>query len=273
MELENESVVDTGAEGADTSQESSGAGPAAPAEQPFDLDSAQKFRFEGREWTPKDFRGAYMMHADYTRKTQQLTEQSRFHDHLEDDLEKVKANPALRAEFLKIYPQKFHRYLNYVLPQTSGQSQPGSPGQQSQYQNDPALLERLESVESGFKEQRQAALDQEIDAVFSKMTQKYPDALEDLVMAKANAFIDSNSHIKNFKMTTSQWESIFKSTQDQVENAFKAKYSKQVNQQKTANMKGKDVASGGGIPGRAPVKPRTIKEAGELLRQDLARNS
>lgn len=251
-----------------TQDQSLGDAPASPAEQPqvLDLDSVPKFRYGGREWTPKDFQGAYMMHADYTRKSQQLAEERNFYANLRPDLAKVRANPTLRSEFLKTYPQSFHHWLDDVRTEQRGT--PSAQAQvQQQSQENPEYLKRLEQVENQFKEQRQAALDQEINATFSRLSQKYPQVKEKWVIASANEFIEKNKHDPNFKLTDSQWEEIWKSEQKELETASKAFHSKQFKEQQNANLKGKDAGRGGGIPGQAPKVARTIKEASAMMLQ------
>lgn len=229
-------------------------------EQIADIDSMQKFRFGGREWTPKEFQGAYMMQADYTRKTQQLAEERKYYDNLSVDLNAVKTNPQLAAKFKEIYPTKFHSYLDHVSSQTQT-----NQGQNNQYANiDPTVMNRFQALEADMNERKVAAINAELDARFKTLSEKYPLADEEAAIARAQA-----AHSKGIQLTDKVWDQIWKSVNDRNEAVFKKYGAAQVNKQKSANQKGKDAASGGGIPGQAPRQPRTIKEAGKLALEEM----
>ena len=238
--------------------------PQSQAEQIADIDGMQKFRFGGKEWTPKEFQGAYMMQADYTRKTQQLAEERKYYDNLTADLDAVKGNPALAAKFKEIYPSKFHSYLGYVSPATpqpqQGQNQNGQP----QYNNDPAFMNRFQALEADMNSRKVAAINAELDSRFKVLSEKYPFADEEAAIARAQA-----AHAKGIPLNDKTWDQIWKAVSDKNELVFKKYGAAQVNKQKTANQKGKDGASGGGIPGQAPRQPRTIKEASKFALEDM----
>lgn len=258
----------------DVTSESSDASPGASPEQQdgaaqslVDLDSVQKFRFEGKEWTPKDFRSAYMMQADYTRKTQALAEERRYYDNLQADLAAVKANPALASKFRSVYPQKFHGFLDYASPAQAAAQAANQAGAAQPQGADPALLARIEAMERVNQQRESAAIDAEINATFETLSKKYPLADESSVIAKAEALL---SHARDqgdqdFKLDAKTWDRIWKADQERQESRYKAHYSKQVQNQTAANRKGKDAATGGGIPGQAPKTPRTIKAATQAL--------
>lgn len=234
-------------------------GDAAPAHdtapQILDLDSVDKFKFGGKEWTPGDFKNSVMFHSDYSRKTQALAEERKYYDNLSADLATVRKNPQMASEFKKHYPEKFHAYLDYVSPnQPKPDANTGKSD--SPYANDPALMERLDRLESDHKERQVQLIEAEIDARFKTLSPKYPMADEEAVIARALA-LDSRGE----KLTPKVWESIFKSVHDQGQKRAEKFYADKVEKQKTANQKGRDVAAGGGTPGTAPKAPRTIKEA------------
>lgn len=226
--------------------------------EPLDLDSVEKFRFQGREWTPKDFTAGVMMQADYTRKTQEMAQERKYSENLSYDLEKVAQNPNLISEFKKIYPEKYHSYLRFLGGQSN---QPKTEGGGSA---DTQLLSRLEKVEQQFHQRQIEAIEAELENLTSKYSKKYPMADEEAVMARAQVL-----HERGETLNDKAWESLWKQVNDRNEALFKSRYSQQVKQQTQANAKGKDVASGGGIPGTAPKNPKTVREAGEMLRQSL----
>lgn len=241
--------------------EYSGNQPASQTQDMIDLESQNKFRFGGKEWTPKEFQGAYMMQADYTRKTQQLAEERKYYDNLNADLAEVKKNPALEAKFREIYPAKYHAYLDYVAQKQ--QPQPGN--QQNQYANiDPAYMKRFESLEADMNSRKVQAINAELDARFKSLSEKYPLADEEAAIARAQAL-----HSKGVQLNDKVWDQIWKAVSDKNQEVFKRYGAAQVNKQKNANQRGKDAAPGGGIPGQAPVKPRTIKEASKFALEEI----
>lgn len=227
----------------------------------MDLESVQKFRFGGKEWTPKEFQGAYMMQADYTRKTQQLAEERKYFDNLNADLAAVKANPSLESKFREVYPAKYHAYLDYVAQK---QAQAGQ-NSQSPYGNiDPAFQRRFESLEADMNTRKVEAINAELDARFKTLSEKYPLADEEAAIARAQAL-----HSKGIQLNDKVWDQIWKAVSDKNEAVFKKYGAAQVNKQKQANQQGKDAAPGGGIPGQAPKRPKTIKEASQFALEEM----
>jgi len=228
----------------------------------LDIDSVEKFKFGGREWTPKELKNAYMMQSDYTRKTQAIAEERKFYDNLSYDLEKVVKNPALVEEFKKVYPEKFHGYLNYV---SKNQPEQGHKVEQTG-EVDPKFMDRFSQLEQKINtyeqmlhEQRVAAVDAELDSKFKQLSEKYPMADEEAVIARAQSLISRGE-----KLDDKVWDVLWKSVNDKNQKLAEQFYKKKVTQQQTINKQGKDIASGGGQVGQAPARPRTIKEATQM---------
>jgi len=83
----------------------------------IELDGLEKFKYEGRD-TPKEIEAwekGHMMQSDYARKTQAISEERKYYDNLHVDLAAVRNNPSLKSEFLKIYPEKFHSHLDFLV--------------------------------------------------------------------------------------------------------------------------------------------------------------
>lgn len=228
-----------------------------------DLEKANKFMLGGREWTrdsinklieqEKQFQS---MNKDYTSKTQNLSKdresfesERKFYENLAWDLHKVKDNPTLAQEFVKVYPQKFHQYVEQFLggQQTSTSAQ----SQQSQPPVDIKTLSRVEALEKRDEEREVAKNEQFIESTVSKLSEKYPLAakLKETVMARA-----WRSMSEGVSVTEGVWEEIFQQVNSEVEGLLKAEYSTLVKKQTEANAKSSDVGAGGGAAGRAPVK-------------------
>lgn len=239
--------------------------------EPLNLDSVERFRWNGKEWTPKDLQKLQqenMTYQDYTRKTQQIAEERRFISNLDADIENCKNNPALIAEFKKIYPPQYHRFLRFIESKQEVQNPQATstpPG------IDPQLIERFNKMEQSLLAREQEAHQQAVSAFESELDQKaatyskkYPMADEEAVLARAQVVLDREQ-----PLTDKVWDDIWKSVHDKNEKIFKEHYSKQFKQQQSQNTKGKDMASGGAIPAQAPKSYRTIKEASEAARQWL----
>lgn len=227
-----------------------------PEQSIYDLDSAEKFKWQGREWTTKELQNNYLMHSDYTRKTQAIAEERKYYDNLNSDLEAVSRNPNLIAEFKKIYPEKFHSFLNYTSPKST------QPVQQQQSQSgiDPAFMNRFEKLEKTMNEREVAAVEAELESKFKQLSSKYPMADEEAVIARAQTLLNRNENVSD-----QVWDNLWKNVHEKNQKLADAYYQNKIKEQKTASAKGKDVPSGGGTLGQAPKQARTIREASAML--------
>lgn len=241
-----------------------------PAEQSLvDLSQYSRVKLGDKEWTRDELEKGVMFQSDYTKKTQEIAQERRYVDNLQADLASVAKNPAMASEFKKIYPAKFHQFLEYVTPKTNNAQQGQNP--QTAQNVDPRIdqvLSRVERWENTMKEERVSTAKVEVDSIFNKFTQKYPLAApkgdESRVIAQAQALLSNGE-----TMNESKWEKIFKDSQLHYETAYKEYYKNINNKQKAAHVRGKDIAAGGGVPGGAPNMPKNIKEATKLALQDL----
>jgi hypothetical protein len=226
------------------------------AEQPslYDLDSAEKFKFQGREWTTKELQSHILRQEDYSRKTQEISQERKYYDNLSYDLEAVKNNPALADKFKSIYPDKFHSYLKYLGPAEK------TPAQNPGTGIDQSFVEEFKQLKAEITEQKVQAINAELDAKFSKLSSQYPMADEEAVIARAQALLD-----KGEKLTDKVWDSLWKNVHERNQKLADKYYSEKVKKQSQANAKAKDVGFGGATPGAAPVQARTIKERTEQL--------
>lgn len=229
-------------------------------EQPslVEIDSLEKFKFAGRELTPKELQSMILMQSDYTRKTQSLAEERKYMDNLQYDLDKVKMNPNLADQFKQVYPEKYHKYLDYL---GSGQA---LKQESVQTGIDPALLSDLKMLKQDMETRKVQAAEKEIDAVFDKYTKKFPYADEEVVISYAQSMLS-----KGQTLNDQVWENIFKFSQEKNQKLADKYYSEKVSKQQSANEKGKDSGAGGGIPGQAPRQFKTLKEAHEAFLKDI----
>lgn len=253
--VEGQEVQDVGTENG-----SNGATDSAPSV--VDLDSLDKFKYQGREWTQDELKRSIMMNQDYTKKTQALAQErqeTKYWENLRTDLDAVRKNPALMGEFMKIYPSKFHTWLDDIQSTTQthqGQGQQAGQPQTGIANIDPGFYREFLQIKADLQEKTVQAIESDLDRKFASFEKKYPHADEQVVLAHADRLLQSGD-----KLTNESWDKIWKEANDRAEGRYKSFYSKQVTAQKTANKKGADVPGGGGTPGQAPRVPRTIKEA------------
>lgn len=233
-------------------------------QQLVDLDSVGKFRYGGKEYTPKSFQGAYVPKSEYTKKTQAYAEERKFYDNLRYDLASVKTDPSLIERFKQIYPEKYHSYLDFVSNSMNQQNQQQSQQFQNQPAADPRYLARLEQVERKFHDQEVRSAETEIQNRFNVLSKKFPMADEEAVLARAQIMAE-----KGEELDDKSWESLWKMVHDKNQKLADQHYSKKVTNQKQLNQKGKDAGAGGGTPGAAPKMPKTIKEASRFALQEM----
>jgi hypothetical protein len=252
----------------DNASESAPDSSAGQAESILDLDTVDRFNFGGREWTPKDLQSAYMMQQDYSKKTQALAEERRFAENFAPDAAKVMEDPSLLSRFAEIYPEKYVQVLQSVLQGRGTQTQKET-GAQERSTLPPEVVQKLSKMDKFIQvaEQKEQEVKvqahmTEIDQMIAKFSPKYPFAKENVVLATAQLL-----HDRGEKLTSDAWEKIYKYAHGEYEKLFKEQYQKQFNNQKDANVKGRDIAAGGGIPSTAPEKVKLKDVANKWLEQ------
>lgn len=235
----------------------------------IELDKLEKFKYKGRELSAKDIEAwerGHMMQSDYTRKTQALSEERKYYDNLAVDLAAVKGNPALESEFRKIYPEKYHSYLDFLGDRNNSQKLAEHQQQVEQKQSlDPDVMARLKKVdelENYIKEQEVKTVSQKLDVIFAEKSKKYHLADEESVLAMAQAL-----HNQGTQLDDTMWDKIWSTVHNKVETKFKSYQKDIITKQQDATKRGIDTAGGGGVPGQAP-KRMSFKEATEAAVRD-----
>lgn len=237
---------------------SSEAAPDSPSNTPdlLELDKHERFKLDGKEWTRKDLTASIMRQSDYTRKTQEIAEERKYYDNLNHDLAAIRENPALEAKFREIYPEKFHQFLDYVrAAQPAGKQEP-----KPEAQLDPKIASRIDQLEKLVTEDKVTALEAKLEVQDQKFSSKYPMADIEAVYARAQA-----EHSKGNKLSEAKWEELWKADHERHQKRYEAHYKKQVETQKAAIRKSKDMGPGGGTPGQAPKKTMLKNVAEEYL--------
>lgn len=246
-------------------------------QQLVDLDKVEKFRWNGREYTRDALKKEIMLHKDYTQKTQKLSEEKKFieerkkyDENLYHDLEKVKANPALVEEFKKIYPEFYHKLVDFLQTgETIKKDNPAAIDETKVEQKD-LQDPRVDEVYNWVTEQKLKTAEVEVNALFDKMSTKYPEASEREVIGQVQHLLALHRQSpRDYKKPDDKTiEDLFKTSQEDFVKRADARHSKRFNDQKAANAKGSGPGAGGGVPGAAPKVARNIKEATALALQD-----
>jgi len=219
------------------------------SEDILDLDSVERFRYGGVEYTPKELQNAMLRQSDYTRKTQALAEERKYAENFAADAARVMEDPSLLSKFKEIYPDKYVQALMPYVKQSESQTQ-------SQGNLPPEIMEKLNKYDQFMSQMEQKEFETQvqqneakIDQAISKYSDKYPLADEQTVLSYASSYADKYGNL-NDKV----WEQIFKTVHSKVEGYVNQRKGETFNQQRSANRKGRDIAPGGGIPAQAPEK-------------------
>lgn len=236
-----------------------------------DLGKLQKFKWNGKTLTAGELQKMAMMQADYTKKTQEISQEKKYYSNLYYDLNNVKTNPQLASEFKRIYPKQFHSYLDSVLADAS---QAGAPQQTQAKESSPekqaAVDPKLDEMYNFYKEQRQAASQEKVDALFDRLTNKYTNADEAKIISRVQTLIELSKREpdKYQRPDDATIEKLFKQEHEAFDTKVKEHMNRMLDAQRKANASGRGPAAGGAIPGSAPKLPRTIKEATAMALND-----
>jgi hypothetical protein len=219
-----------------------------------ELEKIGKFKYQGKEWTLQDLEKAMLRQQDYTKKTQTLSEERKafeqdrkFYENLHADLAKVRANPKLVSDFVRVYPEKFHQYLNGVA-QEEEQADEASTAQEQRpmtQQIPVELYSRINRIEKHFNELEVAKNRQEIDSTVDELSRKYPDANPELALSRAFETYEGGT-----KLTKEVWEDIFKKCDQDGKHWMKSRYAELVKNKRLQIIKVKTLI--------AVVEPLTV---------------
>lgn len=246
-----------------------------------DLAKLQKFMLDGEELTYDQIKKERLRQKDYTRKTQELAEEkrtfqseSKYAVNLPKDLDVLMSQPWRAAEFRKLYPDQYHGYADRIermykdAPALWSKSEaPKEQAPQAQQPDIEKMIEdrisnRLKPYEEKDRREQEKTYLAQMDATEAKLIQKYKRANKFEVYAAAEYLAKGDENNPDGRELNDQdWEKLFKDSHDRTVALIKQAQTEDFNEQKLANNKLKDVQSGGGIPGEAPVVAKDIKAA------------
>lgn len=241
----------------------------------FNIDKHEKVVFNGKEYTPEQLNKAMLMQSDYTKKTQAIASERKYYDNLQYDLEAVAEDPRKADQFKKLYPEKFHGYLNFLNTGAQGSNSRDKSGDESGdlvAELKAELREvksKLGEYDQKFHDEKVEAEDSRLDAIFTKLSGKYDLADEDAIVNRAQALIKQNQDNPHFRMTDAAWERLFKADHEARDKRYSERHKRLLEQQAKQGDRGADGGPGGAAPGR-PRKRESMAEATERMIQDLS---
>lgn len=245
----------------------------------LELDKHEKFKWEGKEMTRDELKAHLLRQDDYTRKTQALAkerkefdaykaeveeykENKRFLDNLEKDLRAVEADHSLASEFKRIYPEKFHHYLELRGIHESEELSRKDIQQLIKQ----SIAEETGPIKERFHEQEVSAITTFLETFAQKMEQKYPHANEEAVLNRAQALVEAEGVDA---LTEQRYEEFWKADNERHQQRYENFYKQQIENQKKANEKAKEGGPGGGVPTQGPPKGGGLKGADKDLERIL----
>lgn len=245
-----------------------------------DIDKLEKFVWQGKVYTAKELKEGWLRQQDYTKKTKELSEQTkseeRYWQNLRADLGHIRKNPALALKFKQVYPAKFHSLVDEIFESASGQ------GNQTQTTSslDPRVLAQLEEplgrmnkLLETYQEREVAAIESELSGYEAKFTAKYPLAQENEVLAKAEYLIQKqiDDGEQSPKLDEASWDKLWKQSHDYHDKRYKDFYQRQVSDQRAANKQASDVPRGGSSAARPAEERAGLKSGRAAMEAEIAR--
>jgi hypothetical protein len=256
MDLENQ--VETTATGTTDAPAES----AAPAIT--DIDGISEFTFQGEKFTPDQLHKLMNEHKTFASQAEAYNKSKQFEENLDIDLENVLNDPTKYDKFKQTYPKAYHAVLDRFLQNNRPQSAQANNAQ-------PALpkefMQKFGHMEERLRFHEQRALDAEIananakiDTILPTVLKKYPMAIEDQILGRAEAILQSGQ-----KLTDQTWERLARESHTAMQKRADQYYGAKLKEQKEKGQRGADTGPGGGTPGQAPAKPRSFDEAREAM--------
>lgn len=261
--IENENVSTGQTEGSD-------AGSVGHATQGIDLDAASSWKFQGETYTPDQWTEIHSKANQYGEASKYIEEDKRYWANVNYDIEKVLKDPSRAEDFKQVYPERFHVLLDRVL--NSNQRQDVVQGETNNVLPR-EIGEKLSDYERRLQQFEQKAFQAEvqaasarIDAILPNLLKKYELADQEKVLFEAEKFLN-----KGGKLTDAVWERLVREDHQRTTARADKFYQAKLKSQLTQAEKGKDTGAGGATPGAAPVKPKSLSEAGDRLIAHLKR--
>lgn len=255
----------------------------------LELERVEKFRFQGKEYTSKELGTLLAREKEaqkgFTQKMQALSEErkafetqrseyQKYNDNLVYDLEKVRKDPSLAQEFIRTYPEPYHRHLRAVLSNTSeGQASNTGRGQQDVPVE---LMSQVQRLQEFVQKQEVAKAEVQIEHDLNKALSQFKYASKKEVLADIYEFHNQSpaDPLTGAKapITLDLWMKAAEASHNDRMESYKSYQKELINNQKQANSKARDVGAGGGVPGQGPKKFKSFKELNQHVLSHVTRD-
>lgn len=248
------------------------------AAQLLDLDKHEKFLWKGREITRKEFEDGHLRQSDYSKKTAELTEQRKFADNFDADLQKVMADPdKWLSRFERVYPPGYVKIAKTILERhkaggapNAGAAPNNDPAKVSSLKDHPefqALSSKIEDWERSQQETQIEASRAWLKSQHDVLGKKYPHAHPEVVEGRLGMWAMKNG---GDKVTGEVVEQFYQKANEEMKQRSDALYKDKITKQITAGKEARDVGTGGDAPGAAPKRAKSMKEATQQALDDIA---
>lgn len=236
--------------------------------QVTDLDSLEKFKFQGRELTREEL-------TELVQKAQQPqeSEASKFDRAFRLDLDVVLKDPNRLNDFKSVYPPEYVQIVERLLGQrnttpTSGQNAVDAAPKDPRFEE---MYSTVQEFKAQQKEQRVQSFERQLDTSFEKLSKKFPEADPEVINSRCLALSQQGVQLtdKAGKIQDAVLEKLFKQDHDKRAAYYEQKYRAKVDAQKQANSRSRDMGTGGSVSSPSGKQPNTLKEATAALLADL----
>lgn len=242
----------------------------APAVTPTELDGLSEFTFQGEKLTPDQLHRMMNEHKSYSERASSYEQNKQYVDNLDADIENVLNDPRLADRFKQTYPKmvngiNVHQYLDRILSSHRPSEAPQPTAQTAtlpkEFLNEFGELKRgLQFLTQDALNAKTEAAGAKLDAILPKLYEKYHLAVNDVVLMRAERFLEGGG-----KLTDQTWERFARESHAQEQKKFDQYQSAQLKTQLEKGRRSADTGPGGATPGQAPVKPRSFEEAHEAM--------
>lgn len=253
--------------GASQSQAPGAADSSNGAPSIVDLDKLERFRFGGRELTPKELERERLRYADYTRKMQEVSEARKYADNFHADLRAVIERPDLLVKMKEVYPAEYVALAEQVLGTLGqrGSSNTAESGNQNGNQQQglpPELSQALAEIRDWKQQTHEQAVTSSlelIDSLHERMSKKYPFADPDVVDRRIELAIEKGMKVDKTNIAK-VYEHAYKHRHEEQKSRYDALNKTKVEEQVKSGKAARDIGAGGSVPGMAPRKFNSFKE-------------
>lgn len=226
------------------------------------LDSLSEFEFQGQKFTPERLQEMLNGYQSLSKERETYQRYKDYALNVDTDIENVLEGRASAEKFKSVYPREFHEKLERALQHKQGNQANGIPKE---------FLNEFGQLKSGYEQMReqlhQMAMESanaKIEAILPKLLDKYPLATEDMILAKAEAFLSSGG-----RMTDQAWERLAKESHEMIDKRAASYYKKSLQAQTEKGLQAKDAGPGGATPGKAPPKMKSFADAEKAMIAEL----